>query len=244
MKRGWRSSGGANAGSGRVLSDRAASGRWTDFWPRLLSTLVLAPAALLCVWSGGLAWVVLLLAGAVLLAAEWSRLSHGRPWMRLAGVGYLGAPIACLAWLRTGPHPFGLGNVVLVLVLVWGSDIVAYGVGRVVGGPRLAPAISPGKTWSGAAGGLCGAALVMEAAARWTGGPPGWALLLGLGLGTVSQAGDLFESWIKRRVGVKDSGTLIPGHGGLLDRVDALLAVAPAAALLAAWAGRGTYLWR
>ena len=140
----------------------------------------------------------------------------------------------------------GLANTLFALAIVWGSDIGAYVVGRLVGGPKLAPAISPGKTWSGAAGGLVSAALagLAVAACFSTGFSPSHVIGLALGLGIISQAGDLLESALKRHFGVKDFGRIIPGHGGLLDRIDALLAVAPAAAVLAFTVGRGVVLWR
>lgn len=161
------------------------------------------------------------------------------------GLPYLGLAAIALPWLRADPA-VGLRNTLFVLSVVWASDIGAYLVGRLVGGPKLAPAISPGKTWSGAAGGLISAVLACilvatsvspEIAAYHAIGP---AILLGV----ISQAGDLLESALKRHFGVKDSGRIIPGHGGLLDRLDALLAVAPVAALLALTVGRGVVLWR
>ena len=149
----------------------------------------------------------------------------------------------------------GSANVIVLLVVVWASDIGAYLVGRAVGGPRLAPSISPGKTWSGALGGLVAAAAVGLAASAILGSgheagrtmagramavrPLALAVLIGL----VSQLGDLFESRLKRHFGVKDSGHMIPGHGGLMDRLDGVLTAAPAAALLALVLGRGVVLW-
>jgi phosphatidate cytidylyltransferase len=161
------------------------------------------------------------------------------------GLPYLGLAAVALPWLRADPA-VGLRNTLFVLVVVWASDIGAYMVGRLVGGPKLAPMISPGKTWSGAVGGLVSAVLgsavvancvVAEFSAFHVIGP---AIVLGV----ISQAGDLLESVLKRHFGVKDSGRIIPGHGGLLDRLDALLAVAPVAALLALTVGRGVVLWR
>lgn len=132
-----------------------------------------------------------------------------------------------------------------LLAVVWASDIGAYAAGRLLGGPKLAPAVSPSKTWSGAAGGLVAALLAGFGVAAWQGalppGPP--ALLAAVLLGIASQAGDLLESWIKRRCQVKDSSGLIPGHGGLLDRVDGLLAAAPVAAALALSVGPGVPIW-
>jgi phosphatidate cytidylyltransferase len=109
----------------------------------------------------------------------------------------------------------------------------------------LAPAISPGKTWSGAVGGLAAAAAAGLAASAILGhGPISWRpVAFAVLIGVVSQAGDLFESQLKRHFGVKDSGTMIPGHGGLLDRLDAVLTAAPATALLALVLGRGVVLW-
>lgn len=161
-----------------------------------------------------------------------------------AGFLYIALASASLLWLRADPL-VGRANVLVLLLLVWASDVGAYAVGRSVGGVRLAPSISPGKTVSGAIGGLVAAVAVGVSAALALSQSPHLlrAGVLAAGLGVVAQAGDLFESWVKRRLGVKDSGSLIPGHGGLFDRLDALLAVAPAAALLALWAGRGVAWW-
>jgi len=161
------------------------------------------------------------------------------------GVPYIGLAALALPELRADPEA-GLANTLFILAIVWGSDIGAYLVGRLVGGPRLAPAISPGKTWSGAVGGLVSAALagLLVAACLSSGFSPSHVIGLAIVLGIISQAGDLLESALKRHFGVKDSGRIIPGHGGLLDRIDALLAVAPAAALLAFSVGRGVVLWR
>jgi phosphatidate cytidylyltransferase len=157
----------------------------------------------------------------------------------LLGVPYVGLAAASLVWLRFDPA-VGRVNVLFVLLMVWASDIGAYLVGRLAGGPKLAPSISPGKTWSGAAGGVAASLLVAVALA---GAAPWRAAIVAVVLSIVSQAGDLLESALKRHVGVKDSGRLIPGHGGLLDRLDGMLTAAPAAALLAAALGRGARLW-
>jgi phosphatidate cytidylyltransferase len=164
-------------------------------------------------------------------------------WALAVGVLYVGVAGLALIWLRADGIA-GRMNVLFLLLVVWASDIGAYLVGRALGGPKLAPTISPGKTWSGAAGGLLAAAAVGLAIALSASGLPGWTTLVAGALGVVSQGGDLLESAIKRRFGVKDSGRLIPGHGGLLDRLDGVLAAAPMAALLAAALGRGVHLWR
>ena len=161
-----------------------------------------------------------------------------------AGVLYVGLASVALIWLR-GDGAAGRANVLFLVVVVWASDIGAYAAGRLLGGPKLAPAISPGKTWAGAAGGLLAAMLVGEVAAQALGAAAhGWAALVAGLLGVAAQCGDLLESAIKRHFGVKDSGRLIPGHGGLLDRLDGLLTAAPAAAGLALSLGRGVALWQ
>ena len=140
------------------------------------------------------------------------------------GLLYAGLPAIALIWLRAQPQGFGL--VLWVLTLVWATDIFAYFAGRAIGGPKIAPKISPKKTWAGLVGGVIGAMIVGGGVADYAGFPaPLFATLSG-GLAVAAQAGDFFESWLKRRVGVKDSGTLLPGHGGIMDRVDGLVPVA------------------
>ena len=161
------------------------------------------------------------------------------------GVIYVGLAGISLIHLR-GDLGAGRANVLFLFAVVWASDIGAYLVGRSLGGPKLAPAISPNKTWSGALGGLLSAVAAGLAAAYVMGGAglTGRAALVAALLGLLTQAGDLFESWIKRRFHVKDTSSLIPGHGGLLDRLDGVLAAAPVAALLGVLLGGGHVLWR
>ena len=215
--------------------------RWSDLRLRIASACVLAPLGLLALWLGGTAWLALVGLLSVGLGTEWAllcrRLDGGARFAALlAGVPYLGLGAAALLWLRAG-HGSGRLAVLFVVLVVWASDIGAYAVGRLIGGPLLAPAVSPGKTWAGAAGGLLAAAAV-----GFAGLHPGSALLAG-GLGIAAQAGDLMESAMKRGFGVKDSGWLMPGHGGLLDRFDGLLTAAPAAAAAALLAGRTELGW-
>lgn len=179
----------------------------------------------------------------LLALLAWTR----KPLLAL-GIPCIGAAVIALLWLRADPVA-GLANVLFVVVVVCSSDIGAYLAGRAIGGRKLAPAISPGKTISGAVGGLFAAALAGVAVAAWASpvgqtGSPAHAAILAILFAMVAQAGDLAESWLKRRVGAKDSSHLIPGHGGLLDRLDALLAVAPVAAILALTLGRGVVLWQ
>src|SRR5262249_12829841 len=143
--------------------------------------------------------------------------------------GLLGlAPIV----LRSDPQ-YGFLAIVTLFAIVWATDIFAYFVGRAVGGPKLAPQMSPNKTWSGAIGGGAAAIAAVIAIAIMAGLAHVLALaLLALVLSIVSQAGDLFESVVKRRFGAKDASHLIPGHGGLMDRLDGFVTAAAIAALI------------
>jgi phosphatidate cytidylyltransferase len=170
--------------------------------------------------------------------------SSARPaWLAL-GVLYVGLPCLALGWLRAMPEE-GRPTLLWVLVLVWATDTGAYLAGRRIGGPKLAPRISPNKTWAGLFGGMAGAALVGLAAAAIEPRISPWvAAALGAALAIVEQGGDLFESSVKRRFGVKDSSNLIPGHGGVLDRVDGLLSVSLAVAALSWIAGHTILIWQ
>jgi phosphatidate cytidylyltransferase len=183
-----------------------------------------------------------LLGGALIAGLIAWRLGAPPLWIGL-GAAYLALPALALIWLRGLPQ-FGLQIVVWLLAVVWTTDILAYLVGRNVGGPRLAPSISPGKTWSGLCGGVLAAALAGGVTA-WAIGSERVAQAAGLGglVAIVSQIGDLIESTLKRRAGVKDSGTLIPGHGGVLDRLDGLILAAPVLALLALMLGPKVLPW-
>ena len=158
-----------------------------------------------------------------------------------AGIAYAALPAAALAFLR-GDGAAGLWAILFLFTCVWATDIAAYFAGRHFGGPKLAPAISPSKTWSGAMGGAAAAAAGGGVIAAI--GPSaigvGAAILIALAVSVVSQFGDLFESAYKRRHDAKDSGNLIPGHGGVMDRVDGLVAAAVALYLFgAAFGGPG-----
>jgi phosphatidate cytidylyltransferase len=197
--------------------------------------------------SAPLALVLLAAATAVGMVLS-GGLSRARPLP--FGIPYLGLGAVALVWLRRQPDTGGV-NVIVLLLVIWASDIGAYAAGRAIGGPRLAPSVSPGKTWSGAIGGLLAAAAVGFAASAFLGAgaafhhPVTWRpVALAVLIGVISQAGDLFESQLKRHFGVKDSGAMIPGHGGLLDRLDAALTAAPAMALLALVLGPGVVVWK
>jgi phosphatidate cytidylyltransferase len=201
--------------------------------------IILTAAMLPAIFAGyfnvfGLAWI-LLLAGAVAVGAvsRWYGLVE-RPLDVVFGALYLGGPGLALIWLRSGGQ--GLAYTILMLSITWSADIAAFAAGNLFKGPKLWPRISPNKTWSGFIAGLIGAMLAGYLASLLFSGreaPSGAAgAAIGLAAGLATMAGDLWESLVKRRFGVKDSGDLIPGHGGLLDRVDgmmfAVLAVAGA----------------
>jgi phosphatidate cytidylyltransferase len=158
------------------------------------------------------------------LAAGWREGKASAGWIAL-GTLYTSLPGMALVWLRGDPTS-GLATVLWLLLLVWAVDTAAYAAGKSIGGPKLIPRISPSKTWAGLLGGACAAALIGYLAACWAGTNPWPLTLLSFFLALVEQAGDAFESAIKRRFGVKDSSGLIPGHGGILDRLDGLVAVA------------------
>lgn len=220
-----------------------AGGKKADLGIRTLSAIVMIAIAAFALTAGGwlLSLLVVLVAAGVLLEA-WGLVRATSPsvslrilWMAAlavyigcAAAGLLMAP-AALRWL--------------VVSCVIGTDVGAYFAGRTIGGPKIAPAISPSKTWAGLFGGMAGAALVLLLFSLFMGyalsglSPEGprlsWSsqaafisLSGGALIAILSQSGDFFESWLKRRAGVKDSGRLIPGHGGLFDRVDGLLPIA------------------
>lgn len=143
-----------------------------------------------------------------------------------AGAIYIGLSALALVWLRATPGA-GFNAILWLLVAVWAADSTAYLAGKWLGGPRLAPSISPGKTWAGLIGSVIGAVVIGLLFGWWWPGAPEPIALGGFGVavGLIGQAGDLLESGVKRHFGLKDTGALIPGHGGILDRVDALMAV-------------------
>jgi phosphatidate cytidylyltransferase len=163
---------------------------------------------------------------------------HATLWPML-GTPYVAIPVISLIWLR-GQDDAGLRHMIWLLALVWATDTAAYAAGRSLGGPKLAPAISPAKTWSGLLGGIFAAGLIGAVAAKLTGRPDMTEfVILSAVLAAWAEIGDLAESALKRRFEIKDTGTLIPGHGGMLDRLDSLLFAAPLAALWLVIRGEG-----
>jgi phosphatidate cytidylyltransferase len=183
----------------------------------VLSPLALGPSFIAIGTLGGIALAVMIVTRKIGLAN---------------GIFYVGIPIFALVWLRERPDD-GLLLTLWALALVWATDIGAYFAGRAIGGPRIAPAISPSKTWAGLGGGFLFATLLGWALNRWAGLHASLALASGI-IAIFAQVGDFLESWLKRRAGVKDSGTLLPGHGGVLDRLDGVVTAAPLAAFMVA----------
>ncbi len=207
---------------------------------RVASAAVGLPLLFLVLWAGGLIFAAVAVVAALIALREMLDLLRRARTIRgggpvvldgvriLAGVAYIALPFAALIALRLDDA--GLQWTALAFLVTFATDTSAYAVGRAVGRRKLAPSISPGKTWEGAAGGLVGAAAATAVLVVLLGGIESRllpAVALGLGVGVVAQAGDLLESKVKRLADAKDSGRLIPGHGGLLDRLDSLLPVFP-----------------
>ena len=214
-----------------------------DMTSRIVSAVVVAPVALAAVYFGSPFFEILVAFAALILAFEWNRLCKGRLAWLGAGLIYITVPCWALLDLRADPA-HGQETLLWLFAVVWAADIGAYAFGRLIGGARLAPVISPNKTWAGLIGGIgmAGAAGGVTAIILGTAGLftlAGWSAAVG----AVSQAGDLAESWVKRHFGVKDTGAILPGHGGLFDRVDGLLAAAVAVALIEASAKGSILTW-
>lgn len=215
----------------------------TDLRGYSLGWLLMAAIAFSCL-TQDVAYSLVLLLCSFLIASVVSLIQNVRFWLP-AGVLYAGLSALSLTYLR-GNDLAGLVAIIFLFAVVWGTDVAAYFVGRAVGGPKLAPRISPGKTWSGAIGGaVVGVILSALVIVVFFRAPNVSVLFVGLLLSVLSQVGDLFESYIKRRFGVKDSSRLIPGHGGVLDRVDGLVFASIGAfvfAVVQLFAGQGDIL--
>jgi phosphatidate cytidylyltransferase len=231
-------------------SDKVFPGVRSELALRVASALVLAALALAAAWAGG-AWLAAFWAAAALgTLVEWWRLTAaGGPTWRLAGVVYAGALAAAPVILRGDPR-WGLAALLWLYAAVWASDVMAYACGRTFGGPKLWPRLSPNKTWSGLVGGTLGGTGVAVAVAAAAGVPAlGPVVPLSFVVALASQGGDLLESAIKRRFGAKDSSHAIPGHGGIMDRIDGFVTAASLAAIVGAarlglgHAGAGVLAW-
>jgi len=231
----------------------------SDLATRTISALVMLAVSGFALWAGGMAWMVFVLVIGIGVWFEWSALvlkmypPGGRQTMwRYGGAVYCG--IACAVLLALRDMPDGMITVLLIVGAVIATDVGAYAFGRLIGGPKIAPRISPSKTWAGLLGGMIGAALTLilmtwlemrhslslEGGCATSRTCPSLAselpvlVVSGMVLAVVAQTGDFFESWMKRKAGVKDSGKLLPGHGGLFDRVDGLLLVLVAIGIILA----------
>jgi phosphatidate cytidylyltransferase len=190
-----------------------------------------------------------LIAGATVAAVPRAYAEETSPLWAATGAVYAGSAFIGPAVLRGDPEK-GFAALLFLFATVWATDILAYLAGRALGGPLLWPQLSPKKTWAGAIGGVCGGVAAGALAAYATvGTKPLVAGVLALVLSIAAQGGDLFESWMKRRFGAKDAGTLIPGHGGMMDRIDGFLAAALLALVLGslrlglAASARGLLVW-
>jgi phosphatidate cytidylyltransferase len=205
---------------------------------RVRSAFLLGMLVLFALLYGGIAFALLMGVAAGISVYEWGKMvlsgKEYRILLMIFGLFYIGLSTGAMIWLRMSPE--GFYNTLTLLLIVWASDISAYFSGKAIGGPKLAPAISPKKTWAGfigssvgagiVAGGLACPALLAKFGLTTIGhmSPPMYGAM-GFMLAMFGQVGDLFISIFKRRYGVKDTGTIIPGHGGVLDRIDALLLV-------------------
>ncbi|MEO9167778.1 MAG: phosphatidate cytidylyltransferase [Aestuariivirga sp.] len=274
----------------------SVNSKWSDLTVRGLSTIILMPIAIYCVWQGGIWFQMFIGVLAVLIAHEWADIVHDGnerafallalsgmasvfvtenqgldaacavilmiwllsvlQWVMRAGQGsiwgllgifYVGLPMVAFVLLREDA-PWGRLAVIWCFLIVWTADICAYFFGRLIGGPKLAPRLSPKKTWAGLLGAMLGASVASALFAYELDLNIKVLALLAVCLTCVEQAGDIMESAMKRRFNRKDSGNFIPGHGGVLDRVDGLLAVVLIAAVIgfvheAGSAAAGLLLW-
>jgi phosphatidate cytidylyltransferase len=219
--------------------------------PRVLSALVLAPIAVAAVYFGGWLFLVFWAIAAAIALWEWARMVGGktRPGWVAIGVAYAALLLAAPVVLRDDAD-FGMIAIFFLFAIVWTTDIAGYFAGRAIGGPKLAPSISPKKTWSGAIAGLIAVVVIVAIGAGYVPGVRLAPLIaISMLLSIMSQAGDLAESALKRRFDVKDSSQIIPGHGGVMDRLDGFWAAAVCAALIGLARGgfeepaRGLLVW-
>lgn len=204
---------------------------------RLVTAFSLIPLVLFIVYRGGFLFNVSIVVAAMLMSFEWNRLTQSNSnkdrkllW-KFVGLFYIALPAVSLMYIANKD----IGNKVIMwlFITVWAADTGAFFVGKLVGGPKLAPKISPGKTWSGFFGAVVMSCCVGIVSAWVFNSSDRYAILaLTVTVGVYAQVGDLFESWIKRQFGAKDSGGIMPGHGGILDRADGIVVTAPKIALV------------
>jgi phosphatidate cytidylyltransferase len=223
----------------------------SDLPLRAVSGLAMAALALVAAWFGGWIFIAFWSIAAIAILWEWNTIVAASPQRALwvaAGILYAAVTAIAPVVLR-GSVDFGFVAIVFLFAVVWTTDIAGYVVGRLVGGAKLWPAVSPKKTWSGAIGGIIGAVIAGSAVVHFSGIPVGAVIVLAAVLSIASQGGDLFESAIKRRFGVKDASHILPGHGGVMDRLDGFIVAALVAALIGLargglmQPGRGLLVW-
>jgi phosphatidate cytidylyltransferase len=215
-------------------------------WHRMITNRALGPdffltsATIATALAAGLFWPhslipwAIIAAGAVLSMALAARRGEPVLWQG-GGAIYLCVPMLAILLLRDAPH--GAMIIIGLFIAIWMTDTGALIFGNVIGGPRLWPSLSPNKTWAGTLGGIVVAAAAEAGFVMLLGGHAVTGVVLGSGIAIVAHCGDLFESWVKRVFRRKDSGSMIPGHGGVLDRIDSTLAAAPCLAALVLIAG-------
>lgn len=261
------------------LSSSPSPGFFSNVLLRVLSALALAAVAFTAGWYGLYPFALFVLAVALAMSWEWSRLVRGpgldlalavqgiavtaavvlaalglaalavavlviatiivlalefgaHPVVSAAGVLYAGLPAVALLWIRAN-EPAGFTAVLFIVLVVAATDTAAFVAGRLIGGPRLMPRVSPNKTWSGLGGGILAAGLTAGGFAFVIGAPVLAMALTGVFMGAVAQAGDLAESGLKRAFDAKDASQLLPGHGGFMDRMDGLVSVTVVVSLIA-----------
>lgn len=209
---------------------------------RTVSAVVLAVPVLADVYLGPPWFTLLVIVVAALMGWEWAGMCNRRGrWMVLGSV-YIAIPTAAMIWLRGDDIP-GMTTIIWLFLVVWGADTGAYLTGRAIGGPKLAPSISPKKTWAGFIGGISIASLISVCFHLYMPGDILNLAVIGFLVALASQLGDLLESMAKRHFDVKDSSNLIPGHGGVLDRVDGLVIGAVALATILLIFGQEVLPW-
>lgn len=208
----------------------------------VMASLLIELGVAYTVSFSGAVLAVLIAAAVAALLCRFSRVES--PTLLVTGIAYVSTALLAIVWLRFA-QPGGTALIVWMVAIVVATDVGAYFAGRTIGGPKLAPRISPAKTWSGLGGGvLCAAIAGAMVSSAMGGNVHVWLVLAAAMLAVVAQVGDLIESGVKRAVGVKDASNLIPGHGGVLDRLDGFLTVAPATVLMTLIAGGSPLEWQ
>ncbi len=211
-----------------------SDGKFKDLPKRIVTAALFAGVAFIALLQGDVVFTLFIAVCSIIMVHEWRGMTANlNRWMSIVGIPYILFPCLSLIGLRMlyfdTPASISIWPSLFVIAVVVATDTGAYIAGRAIGGPKLAPTISPGKTWSGLIGGMGCGVVTSILLGSYVPVPQTLigAMALGMVLSVVSQLGDLFESWVKRKAKVKDSGNLLPGHGGLLDRVDGLLFAAP-----------------